>query len=193
MQDKKKKKEIIAFHFKEIMETLGLDLNNDSLKGTPERVAKMYVDEIFCGLTKENYPRIMSQKNEFKYDQMLIEKRITVKSVCEHHFVPIIGFAHVAYIPNGRVIGLSKLNRIVEYWARRPQVQERLTQCILNDLQDKLKSDDVAVVIDAEHFCVSLRGVQHQGCVTRTSALGGSFKTHSCTRKEFFNSIGEIR
>ncbi|MFT5596526.1 MAG: GTP cyclohydrolase I, partial [Flammeovirgaceae bacterium] len=153
------KKVKIAQHFEQIMETLGLDLTDDSLKGTPARVAKMYVEEVFSGLDPKNKPKVALFENKYLYKEMLVEKDITVKSFCEHHFVPIVGRAHVAYKSNGNVIGLSKINRVVQYFARRPQVQERLTVQIAEELKGILETDDVAVMIDARHMCVSLRGV----------------------------------
>lgn len=170
------KMEHIAFHFSEIMYTLGLDLNDDSLQGTPMRVAKMYVEEIFSGLNPENRPKIALFDNKYQYNQMLIEKNITFYSNCEHHFVPIIGKAHVAYISSGKVIGLSKLNRLVQYYAKRPQVQERLTNQIGTDLQKTLDTKDVAVIIDAKHLCVSSRGIKDDTSSTITSFFGGAFE-----------------
>ena len=178
----------IQSHFKEIMETLGLDLTDDSLKGTPERVAKMYVQEIFSGLDPANKPKIALFENKYQYDQMLVEKDISFYSNCEHHFVPIFGKAHVAYISNGSVIGLSKLNRIVQYFAKRPQVQERLTIQIAKELQKALNTDDVAVIIDAKHLCVSSRGVQDNASATVTSFYGGKFENET-TRAELFKYI----
>lgn len=170
------KKSIIAFHFREIMETLGLDLTDDSLKGTPERVAKMYIDEIFSGLNPENKPKITLFENKYRYNEMLVEKNISFYSNCEHHFVPIVGKAHVAYISNGKVIGLSKLNRIVQYFAKRPQVQERMTMQIAKELQAVLETENIAVVIEAKHLCVSSRGVKDDTSTTITSYYGGEFK-----------------
>jgi GTP cyclohydrolase I len=178
----------IAFHFRKIMETLGLDLNDDSLKGTPQRVAKMYVQEIFSGLDPKNKPKMTLFENKYKYDQMLVEKNITLHSNCEHHFVPIIGKAHVAYISSGKVIGLSKLNRIVQYYAQRPQVQERLTMQIANELKTILGTEDVAVVIDASHLCVSARGVKDVNSSTVTASYSGKFLEES-TKDEFLNYI----
>jgi len=175
ISDEEKKKRI-AFHFTEIMDTLGLDLNDDSLKGTPKRVAKMYVDEIFSGLDPKNKPGVALFDNKYQYNQMLVEKNITFYSNCEHHFVPIIGKAHVAYISSGKVIGLSKLNRIVQYYAKRPQVQERLTNQIAVELQDALETKDVAVIIDAKHLCVSSRGIKDETSATVTSFYGGKFQ-----------------
>lgn len=170
------KKEHIAFLFREIMETLGLDLTDDSLRGTPMRVAKMYIEEIFSGLDPKNKPKVALFDNKYQYDQMLVEKNITFYSNCEHHFVPIIGKAHVAYISSGKVIGLSKLNRIVQYYAKRPQVQERLTNQIAKELQTVLGTDDVAVIIDAKHLCVSSRGIKDDSSSTTTAFYGGEFK-----------------
>lgn len=187
MSDEEKIKKIKT-HFKEIMETLGLDLTDDSLKGTPERVAKMYVQEIFSGLDPANKPKIALFENKYQYDQMLVEKDISFYSNCEHHFVPIFGKAHVAYISNGSVIGLSKLNRIVQYFAKRPQVQERLTIQIAKELQKALNTENVAVIIDAKHLCVSSRGVQDGNAATVTSFYGGKFENES-TKQEFLKYI----
>ncbi len=176
--------ELIQKHFREIMQILGLDLSDDSLKGTPKRVAKMFVKEIFSGLNPKNKPKARLFENKYKYNQMLVEKDITVFSNCEHHFVPIIGKAHVAYISSGKVIGLSKINRIVQYYAKRPQVQERLTMQIGNELKELLQTNDVAVLIDAEHLCVSSRGIQDTTSSTVTSYYSGKFENED-TRKEF--------
>lgn len=165
----------IEHHFREIMLTMGLDLNDDSLRGTPKRVAKMYVQEIFSGLNPVNKPKIALFDNKYGYREMLVEKDITFYSNCEHHFVPIVGKAHVAYISNGSVIGLSKLNRVVQYFAKRPQVQERLTMQIAQELCEILGTDDVAIVIDAHHLCVSSRGVQDVNSSTVTAYYGGQF------------------
>lgn len=170
------KKEKISFHFKEIMEILGLDLTDDSLKGTPDRVAKMYVEEIFSGLKPENKPKVALFENKYQYNQMLVEKDITFYSNCEHHFVPIYGKVHVAYISNGTVIGLSKINRIVQYFAKRPQVQERLTMQIANELKSILNTEDIAVIVDAKHLCVSSRGIQDDTSATVTNYFGGVFE-----------------
>jgi GTP cyclohydrolase I len=186
--DDKTKMSRIEEHFREIMNILGLDLTDDSLRGTPKRVAKMYVKEIFAGLDPKNKPEIALFENKYKYKEMLVEKDITFYSNCEHHFVPIIGKAHVAYISNGQVIGLSKINRIVQYFAHRPQVQERLTVQIANELKRVLNTEDVAVVIDAVHLCVSSRGVQDNGSKTVTSHFGGKFNQDE-TRKEFFTYV----
>jgi GTP cyclohydrolase I len=179
----------IEHHFREIMLTLGLDLNDDSLNGTPKRVAKMYVQEIFSGLNPENKPKIALFENKYKYKEMLVEKDITFYSNCEHHFVPIIGKAHVAYISNGSVIGLSKINRIVQYFAKRPQVQERLTVQIADELKRALGTEDVAVVIDAVHLCVSSRGVEDINSKTVTSHFSGKF-SEEATKSEFFTYLG---
>ncbi|HAO15515.1 MAG TPA: GTP cyclohydrolase I FolE, partial [Tenacibaculum sp.] len=174
ISDNEKKKKI-ANLFSEIMDVMGLDLMDDSLKGTPNRVAKMYIDEIFSGLNPNNKPKIALFENKYQYNQMLIEKDINFYSNCEHHFVPIIGKAHIAYISSGKVIGLSKLNRLVQYYAKRPQVQERLTNQIALDLQNILETKDVAVIIDAKHLCVSSRGVKDDSSSTITCFYGGSF------------------
>jgi GTP cyclohydrolase I len=171
------KKAKIAGLFEEIMDVLGLDLTDDSLKGTPERVAKMYIDEIFSGLNPKNKPKVALFENKYHYNQMLVEKDITFYSNCEHHFVPIIGKAHVSYISSGKVIGLSKLNRIVNYYARRPQVQERLTNQIAEELKRILGTEDVAVIIDAKHLCVSSRGIKDDSSATVTAFYGGAFNT----------------
>lgn len=173
----KEKKEIISKHFKVIMETLGLDLTDDSLKGTPDRVAKMYVEEIFSGLNPENKPKVALFDNKYQYNQMLVEKNILLYSNCEHHFLPIYGRAHVAYISSGKVIGLSKLNRLVNYFAKRPQVQERLTMQIGEELKSVLGTEDVAVMIEAKHLCVSSRGIQDDQSETITSFYSGQFNS----------------
>jgi GTP cyclohydrolase I len=180
--------ELIEKHFREIMNILGLDLSDDSLNGTPHRVAKMYVKEIFSGLNPSNKPKISMFENKYKYNQMLVEKNITLYSNCEHHFVPIIGKAHIAYISNGSVIGLSKLNRIVQYYAQRPQVQERLTKQIANELKAILGTEDVAVVIDAHHLCVSSRGIKDVNSSTVTADYSGKFNDLE-VRKEFLSYI----
>lgn len=166
---------VIAGHFKEIMKTLGLDLNDDSLKDTPQRVAKMYVKEVFSGLNPENEPGVTLFENKYQYNKMLIEKGITLYSYCEHHFVPIIGKAHVAYISKGKVIGLSKINRLVQFYAKRPQVQERLTNQIAEGLKKAIGTEDVAVVIDAVHLCVASRGIKDTGSSTVTAYYSGKF------------------
>ena len=173
----KEKKEKIAILFEEIMDTLGLDLTDDSLRGTPERVAKMYVDEIFSGLDPKNKPKVALFENKYQYNQMLVEKDITFYSNCEHHFVPIIGKAHIAYVSSGKVIGLSKLNRIVQYYAQRPQVQERLTNQIAMELKNLLDTEDIAVVLDAKHLCVSSRGIKDDTSRTVTTYYGGIFNS----------------
>ena len=173
------KKEKIAVLFKEIMDVIGLDLTDDSLKGTPKRVAKMYIEEIFSGLNPNNKPKIALFDNKYQYNQMLVEKNITFYSNCEHHFVPIIGKAHIAYISSGKVIGLCKLNRIVQYYAKRPQVQERLTNQIAEDLKNALQTENIAVIIDAKHLCVSSRGIKDDTSATVTSYYGGEFNTPS--------------
>lgn len=180
--------ELIEKHFKEIMHILGLDLNDDSLKGTPHRVAKMYVREIFSGLKPANKPRVKLFENKYKYSNMLVEKNISFHSMCEHHFVPIIGKAHVAYIPNNNVVGLSKLNRIVRYFASRPQVQERMTIQILNMLRESLQTQDVAVIIEADHLCVAARGVQDVTSNTITAEYSGRF-LDAATREELLSLI----
>ena len=178
------KMDIIEDKFRDIMNTLGLDLTDDSLNGTPHRVAKMFVQEIFNGLNPENKPKISVFENKFQYGQMLVEKNINLNSTCEHHFLPIVGKAHVAYVSSGQVIGLSKINRIVDYFARRPQVQERLTVQIANELRKILKTDDVAVLIDAKHMCVSSRGIEDESSSTVTAEYSGIFK--EIDRKEEF-------
>jgi GTP cyclohydrolase I len=175
-QSDSEKKKQIAVLFAEIMHVIGLDLTDDSLRGTPMRVAKMFIDEIFSGLNPANKPKVALFENKYEYGQMLVEKNITFYSNCEHHFVPIIGQAHVAYISSGKVIGLSKLNRIVQYYAKRPQVQERLTNQIGTDLQAILGTEDVAVIIDAKHLCVSSRGIKDDTSATVTSFYGGQFE-----------------
>lgn len=178
----------ITNHFAEIMDILGLDLEDDSLSGTPRRVAKMFVKEIFYGLDPKNKPSISLFENKFRYRQMLVEKDITVKSFCEHHFLPIYGRAHIAYIANGQVVGLSKLNRIVDYYSRRPQVQERLTMQIAEELKRVLNTEDVAVYIDAKHMCVQARGIEHEHCSTVTTEYCGKFLNENI-RAEFLQSI----
>ena len=180
--------EIIKDDVRHIMETLGLDLTDDSLKGTPNRVAKMFVKEIFGGLDPKSKPNASTFDNKYKYGEMLVEKNITVYSTCEHHLLPIVGRAHVAYISNGTVVGLSKMNRIVDYYAKRPQVQERLTIQIVKELQEVLNTEDVACVIDAKHLCVNSRGIRDVDCSTVTSEFGGKFKDLE-TRREFLDYI----
>lgn len=187
MNDEEKIKKISS-HFKEIMQILGLDLNDDSLKGTPHRVAKMYVKEIFSGLNPDNKPEVTLFENKYKYNEMLIEKNISLYSYCEHHFVPIIGKAHVAYISSGKVIGLSKINRLVQYYAKRPQVQERLTNQIAEALKKVLNTEDVAVVIDAAHLCVASRGIKDTSSSTITANYSGKFLDEK-TKNEFLTLI----
>lgn len=175
--------------FAEIMHTLGLDMTDDSLKDSPKRVAKMYVHEIFGGLLPENKPKISTFSNKYKYRQMLVEKDISVYSFCEHHFLPIIGKAHVAYISNGEVIGLSKINRIVDYYARRPQVQERLTMQVVDAMKEALGTKDVACIIEAKHLCVNCRGIKDTASSTITAELSGIFRTNPITRQEFLHYV----
>jgi GTP cyclohydrolase IA len=182
----------IAEKFKEIMLVLGLDLNDDSLRGTPGRVARMYVRELFEGMNPANKPAITLFDNKYRYKQMLVEKNILVQSVCEHHFVPILGKAHIGYISSGTVIGLSKLNRIVEYYSRRPQVQERLNEQIADELKNVLKTEDVAVIIDAEHLCVQSRGIRDTHSSTVTASYHGKFLNES-TRCEFLKYVEMTR
>lgn len=177
----------IADKFRDIMDILGLDLDNDSLQNTPKRVAKMYVQELFKGLRTDHFPKITVIENEMLYDQMVLVKDIGIISLCEHHFVTIHGKAHIAYIPSQGVIGLSKINRIAEYFARRPQVQERLTKQIADALCHILKTEDVAVYIEAKHYCVISRGVEDANSQTITSDLRGAFKTNAATRAEFLH------
>lgn len=182
------KVELIEKKFKEIMELLGLDLNDDSLKDTPKRVAKMYVKEIFSGLNPNNKPNVTLFDNKYKFNEMLVEKNISVYSYCEHHFVPIIGKAHVAYYSTGKVVGLSKINRMVQYYAKRPQVQERLTVQIANEIKTMLQTEDVAVIIDADHLCVASRGVQDVNSSTVTTSYHGKFLNHN-VREEFLRYV----
>jgi len=178
----------IAHHFKMIMEEIGLDLTDDSLSGTPYRVAKMYVKELFYGLNPLNKPKLSVFENKYGYNKMLIEQHINIDSACEHHFLPIVGYAHVAYIPKDKVIGLSKINRLVDYYARRPQVQERLVLQILNDLQNVLDTEDVIVSVTAKHLCVSSRGIKDKESFTTTIEYGGQFNNPKI-RADFFNSL----
>ena len=179
---------IIQKNVKEILETLGMDMTDDSLKGTPLRVAKAYVKELFGGLDPKNLPTSSTFENKYQYGEMLVEKNITVFSTCEHHLLPIYGKAHVAYFAKDRVVGLSKMNRIVDYYARRPQVQERLNIQIVKALQEILKTDDVACIIDAKHMCVNSRGIRHIDCSTVTGEFGGKFKD-KLTKREFLDYI----
>ncbi|MCX8649920.1 GTP cyclohydrolase I FolE [Gilliamella sp. B2776] len=179
----------IETHFREIMKLMELDLSDDSLAETPHRVAKMYVDEIFSGLNYHNFPKITLIENKMQVDEMITVRDITLTSVCEHHFVTIDGKATVSYIPKDKVIGLSKINRIVEFFSQRPQVQERLTQQILVALQTLLGTVNVAVSIDATHYCVKARGIKDSNSLTTTTALGGGFKTNPSTRQEFLRAL----
>lgn len=178
----------IEFHFSKIMQTLGLDLNDDSLGGTPKRVAKMFVKEIFSGLNEETKPAIRLFENPYGYKNMLVEKDITLYSTCEHHFVPIIGKVHVAYIPGDQVIGLSKINRLVQFYAKRPQVQERLTIQISDALKEIFKHDDVAVLIEADHLCVAARGIEDTNSLTVTSTYSGKFENPGL-QQEFLSHV----
>jgi len=180
--------QLIQKHFEAILDTLGMDLTDDSLSGTPLRVAKMYVKEIFGGLHPDKKPLASTFKNSYKYGEMLVEKNITLYSTCEHHLLPIVGKAHVAYISKGTVVGLSKMNRIVEYYAARPQVQERLTLQIVQELQTVLGTKDVACVIDAKHLCVNSRGVSDVASSTVTSEFGGAFQSED-KKREFLDYI----
>ena len=187
MLSDEEKMEVIKEHFGKIMETLGLDLTDDSLSNTPQRVAKMFVKEVFSGLDERNFPAITTFDNNYGYSEMLVEKNINLHSFCEHHFLPIIGKAHVAYFPGKKVVGLSKLNRLVEYYAKRPQVQERLTMQIAQGMQEVLGTEDVAVYIEADHQCVAARGVEDTESSTVTSYYGGRFKRTE-ERQAFVNS-----
>ncbi len=180
--------ENIEKHMHGIMETLGLDLTDDSLRGTPKRVAKMFVRETFGGLNPDRSPNMSTFKNLYRYNEMLVEKNIVVYSTCEHHFLPIVGRAHVAYISNGTVIGLSKMNRIVDYYAKRPQVQERMTKQVVQALQEALGTEDVACVIDAKHLCVNSRGIRDIDSSTVTAEFGGAFKAEN-KKSEFLEYI----
>ena len=177
----------IEFHFKMIMEEMGLELTDGSLSGTPYRVSKMYTKELFCGLNPVNKPKLSTFENKYGYKKMLIEQNIIIDSACEHHFLPIIGYVHVAYIPKNKVIGLSKINRLVDYYARRPQVQERLVLQILNDLQEVLDTQDVIVSVTAKHLCVSSRGNKDQTSLTTTLEYGGCF-SEAELRNEFLKN-----
>lgn len=187
--DRTKKIEMIEGYFRNIMHTLGLDLSDDSLIETPKRVAKMYVNEIFWGLDFEAFPKCTTVDNKMKYDEMVVERNVNVQSNCEHHFVVIDGVATIAYIPNEKVLGLSKINRIVEYFSKRPQIQERLTEQVYHALQYILDTDNIGVVIHAQHFCVKSRGVEDTGSSTVTSKLGGVFKTDPNVRTEFMRLV----
>lgn len=181
----------IEHHFRGIMEALGLDLTDDSLIDSPRRVAKMFVSEIFWGLDYDNFPKCTAVENKMRYDEMVVERNISVMSSCEHHFVVIDGNATVAYIPGQHVLGLSKLNRIVEYFSKRPQIQERLTEQIYFALQYILGTDDIAVVVDAIHYCVRSRGVEDHGSSTVTSKLGGRFRSDPALRAEFMSIVNK--
>lgn len=183
--DRKDQIAIIEGNFAEIMRALGLDLTDDSLIDTPKRVAKMYVNEIFWGLDYDSFPKCTTVDNKMKYNEMVVERNVNVQSNCEHHFVIIDGTATVAYVPKDKVLGLSKINRIVEYFSKRPQIQERLTEQIFHTLQFILGTEDVAVMIDAQHYCVKSRGVEDTGSSTVTSRLGGGFKSDPAARQEF--------
>ena len=185
--DRKEKIEVIEAHFNGIMRALGLDLNDDSLMDTPKRVAKMYVNEIFWGLDYDAFPKCTTVANKMNYDEMVVERNVNVQSNCEHHFVIIDGLATVAYVPNEKVLGLSKINRIVEYFSKRPQIQERLTEQVFHALCYILETDNVAVMIDAQHYCVKSRGVEDTGSSTVTTKLGGGFKTDAAARAEFLS------
>ncbi len=189
LMDDELKIELIEKNFREIMHVLGLDLTDDSLQGTPRRVAKMFVKEVFSGLNPANKPDVKLFDNKYGYGEMLIERDITVYSFCEHHFIPIIGKAHVAYMPSDKVVGLSKLNRIVRYYSKRPQVQERLTVQIAEELKNLLQTEDVAVIIDAKHLCVAARGVEDTASSTVTASYNGKFHAES-TRQELLRLIG---
>jgi GTP cyclohydrolase I len=182
------KKAVIEKHFQIIMEELGLDMTDDSLRGTPHRVAKMFVEEIFSGLDPKNKPKLSVFDNSYHYDKMLVEANITFNSTCEHHFLPIIGKAHIGYVSSGKVIGLSKLNRIVDYYARRPQVQERMIMQIFNELKTALETENVIVVIEATHLCVSSRGIKDESSYTSTIQYGGIFNEKE-NRNDFFNMM----
>ena len=180
---------IIEQKFTDIMNTLGLDLTDDSLAETPKRVAKMYVQEIFWGLDYDAFPKCTTVENKMRYDEMVVERNVNVQSNCEHHFLPIIGQCHVAYIPDKKVLGLSKIPRVVEYFCRRPQIQERLSEQVFHALQYILGTDNIAVTFVASHTCVSARGVEDQGASTTTTKLGGVFKSDSSVRTEYFKHI----
>jgi GTP cyclohydrolase I len=182
------KMQAIERHFHSIMEEMGLDMTDDSLQGTPHRVAKMFIQEIFSGLDPKNKPKISVFENSYNYDKMLVEANISFNSTCEHHFLPIVGKAHIGYVSSGKVIGLSKLNRIVDYYSRRPQVQERLIMQIFNELKSVLETDNVIVVMEATHLCVSSRGIKDESSFTSTIQYGGIFNEKE-NRNDFFNMI----
>lgn len=181
--------EQLEFHFREIMEILGLDLTDDSLRDTPKRLAKLYGREVFRGLREDNFPKIMTIDNKFSLDEMILINDITVNSMCEHHFLPFFGECSVAYIPKDKIIGLSKINRLVEYYSTRPQVQERLTQDILNKMKELLETEDIAVSINATHTCVKIRGIKDKSSKTITTGLSGVFKKNSDARREFLMGV----
>lgn len=185
------KMEAIEYHFSRILQVLGLDLTNDSLTKTPHRFAKMLVKELFTGLKNEEFPTITTQKNSFAYHEMLLETNISIQSVCEHHFMPILGYCHIAYVPNDKIIGLSKLNRIAQYYARRPQVQERMTIQIQKKLEEILGTKNIAVVIDALHLCVRMRGIQDSDSMTRTCIFNGCFQQEKHCRR-LLDSIPQL-
>lgn len=187
--DRKEKIELIEKKFADIMAIMGLDLSDDSLNETPKRVAKMFINEIFWGLDYDAFPKCTAVDNKMKYDEMVVERNVNVQSNCEHHFVIIDGLATVAYIPNKKVLGLSKINRVVEYFSKRPQIQERLTEQIYHALQYILETDNIGVVVHAQHFCVRSRGVEDTGSSTITSKLGGVFKTDPNVRTEFMRLV----
>ena len=185
--ENKKKIDILEDAFTTIWKTVGMDLNDDSLQETPNRMAKMYINEIYFGLKEENFPKCTTVNNKMQYNEMVVERNVSVQSNCEHHGVIIDGLATVAYVPKDRVLGLSKINRIVEYFSKRPQIQERLTEQIFHTLQYILDTEDVAVMIDAQHYCVKSRGVEDTGSSTVTSRLGGGFKSDPAVRNEFYS------
>ena len=191
--ENKKKIDILEDAFTTIWKTVGMNLNDDSLRETPNRMAKMYINEIYFGLKEENFPKCTTVENKMKYDEMVVERNVNVQSNCEHHGVVIDGYATVAYIPNKKVLGLSKINRIVEYFAKRPQIQERLTEQIFHSLSYILDTTNVAVVINAQHYCVKSRGIQDVGSSTVTSKLGGAFKADPAVRAEFMNIVNTCK
>lgn len=191
--ENKKKIDILEQAFTTIWQTVGMDLDDDSLRETPKRMAKMYINEIYFGLKEENFPKCTTVDNKMHYDEMVVERNVNVQSNCEHHGVVIDGLATVAYIPNRRVLGLSKINRVVEYFSKRPQIQERLTEQIYHALQYILETDNIAVVVDAKHYCVRSRGIEDTGSSTVTSKLGGVFKSDNSVRLEFMNIVNNCR
>jgi GTP cyclohydrolase I len=190
-QEDSEKASAIEKHVESILGILGLDLKSDSLQRTPQRVAKMLVSELFQGLDSSSFPKITVQRNDFGYHEMLLECKINIQSMCEHHLMPIIGYCHIAYMPKDKVVGLSKLNRVAQYFARRPQVQERMTKQIMDCLVDVLENEDVAVVVDALHLCVRMRGIQDTGSLTRTQSFSGRFK-EPALRREFLDAIPRL-